>query len=328
MIDHHKLLLSFCLVVGFVAITFADKPPESPAAEKALGYLTAEGVKWIDKQGCVSCHQIPAMLWSLNAADRYGLELPQGNLESWNAWATDPASFVKPAQREELDVEKTLAGNIDTMAALMLAVPAEKDAIWRDQFAAKLCSEQAEDGSWNACGQLPAQRRPKQETNQATTLWVTLALLRHGNDDFDLASAIRFSDDGPDATSTEWHAVRMLVAAELDDPSFESFRTQLLGLQNDDGGWGWITDQPSDALATGIALYALAESGETQSHSIAKARQFLTTTQQESGNWLVPGTKTSAKRKPTSTSNYWGSAWAVVGLLSTEPVRNQYQAAP
>ena len=71
----------------------------------------------------------------------------------------------------------------------------------------------------------------------------------------------------------------------------------------------------SDALATGMALYALAQTGEGKSAAIDNARDFLTKTQGESGSWKTPGTKASAKNKPTATSNYWGTAWAVVGLL-------------
>ncbi|MCK4615543.1 MAG: hypothetical protein KAT50_01630 [Pirellulales bacterium] len=31
--------------------------------------------------------------------------------------------------------------------------------------------------------------------------------------------------------------------------------------------------------------------------------------------WHVPGTKRKADNAPTETANYWGTAWAVVGLL-------------
>ncbi|MCS7471035.1 hypothetical protein NZK35_30635 [Stieleria sp. ICT_E10.1] len=151
----------------------ADSPPDSAVAAKAIDYLETEGQRWMDQRGCVSCHQIPAMLWSLQAAERQGLDVAAEDLKRWTEWSTDAVNFVKPHQKKDLDVEQTLAGNIDTMAALLLAIPGQADAGWREQFAAKLCSEQADDGSWKACGQLPAQKRPKQETTQATTLWVT-----------------------------------------------------------------------------------------------------------------------------------------------------------
>ena len=80
---------------------------------------------------------------------------------------------------------------------------------------------------------------------------------------------------------------------------------------------GWIADESSDALATGMSLYALGQTGPSSSPEITKAREFLRGSQLESGRWDVPGTKTSAKGNSTPTSTYWGTAWAVVGLLST-----------
>ena len=211
-----------CVLWGVTATLFAESPLQNPSeaatAANAIGYLKTAGEAWKDQQGCVSCHQIPAMLWSLSAAESQGLAVSADELNGWKNWSTTVANFVKPSQQTDLNVDETLAGNIDTMAALMLAIPDQvrtsDDAPWREQFANKLCAEQAEDGSWKACGQLPAQRRPKQETAQATTLWVTLALLRHHTDEFDLDSAIQFADAGPEAQSTEWYAARLLVAAE------------------------------------------------------------------------------------------------------------------
>lgn len=310
-------VLLCCFATTSVAL--ADPSSESPTAAKAVDFLRNKGQTWITNQGCVSCHQVPAMLWSLHASARHDLAVSGDELERWTHWSTDPVNFVKPAQKKEVNVDETLAGNIDTMAALMLAIPDQGDASWRNQFADKLCSEQAKDGSWKACGQLPAQKRPRQETTQATTLWVTLALLRHGAESFDVDAAIRFADKGPPATSTEWFAVRTLVAAQRNSNQLDAMLKSLLDHQNSDGGWGWITSADSDALATGIALYALGETGVTESPEINKARQFLESTQLDSGSWKVPGTKKSAKEKPTATANYWGTAWAVVGLLSTAP---------
>ncbi|MCA9138169.1 MAG: hypothetical protein KDB00_15465 [Planctomycetales bacterium] len=300
------------------SFTLAEPSAEPTAAAKAIEYLKTEGQSWMADQGCVSCHQIPAMVWSLGSAAGHGLDVSDEELSQWIGWSTDAVNFVRPTQREGVDIDKTLAGNIDTMSALMLAVPGQSDAPWRKQFAEKLCSEQAEDGSWKACGQLPAQKRPKLETTQATTLWVTLALMRNGTNAFDADAAIRFADEGPEAKSTEWYAVRLLVAAEQGSDQLDAHLQNLLRHQNTDGGWGWITGAKSDALATGIALYALGETGVAASAEIAKARQFLQSTQTDSGSWKVPGTKTSAKDKPTATANYWGTAWAVVGMLSTE----------
>ncbi|MEM9589029.1 MAG: prenyltransferase/squalene oxidase repeat-containing protein, partial [Planctomycetota bacterium] len=161
---------------------------------------------------------------------------------------------------------------------------------------------------------------------RTTTAWVTLALMRHGAIDFDIQSALRFVDDGDPAESTEWLAVRLLLEAErihapgaTVEPNTSAMSRRVKDLtdhQNQDGGWGWRVGQPSDALATGMALYALAQTHPAQQPTINQAIAYLDSTQQPSGSWQVPGTKRSAKGKPTATSNYWGTAWATVGLLS------------
>ena len=72
-------------------------------------------------------------------------------------------------------------------------------------------------------------------------------------------------------------------------------------------------------MATGMAIYALSvTSGPAETNvqaALAKATTFLVDTQQDDGSWAVPGTKKSTQKKATPTASYWGTAWAVIGLL-------------
>lgn len=90
------------------------------------------------------------------------------------------------------------------------------------------------------------------------------------------------------------------------------------------GGWAWRTGKPSDALATGQVLYTLSlVKGAGIKKAIRRGKRFLVSTQGEDGVWVVPTTKNPKKGKPadepTEVSNYWGTAWAVAGLLHTTP---------
>jgi squalene-hopene/tetraprenyl-beta-curcumene cyclase len=319
-------------------IAVADSDPKSEAAsdenpsvretvKRAIPYLERAGEVWIKKRQCVSCHQIPFMLWSLSAADAKGYAVNRPSLTRWTTWSTEVPSFVKPAQKDDVEVASTLAANIDTLNALLLGIPAQNrtdgtkengSAIWRQVFVNALKKNQLEQGGWKPCGQLPAQKRPLEETTQVTTAWTLLALNRERASTGRDQQAVAILQNAH-ATSTEWWAVRLLLANERDDLNADAFCDALIKKQHADGGWGWLTTDSSDALATGMALYALSRHSDKKTETaISKAVTFLTSSQSLNGSWKVPGTKKTTRNEPTPTSNYWGTAWAVIGLLESE----------
>ncbi|MEE2934563.1 MAG: squalene--hopene cyclase [Planctomycetota bacterium] len=291
---------------------------------KALPYLWSKGEGWIEKRGCVSCHQVPTMLWSLSSARHRGFEVDSERLRKWQEWSVTPAAFVQLNEREELDVSQTLASNIDTLNMLLLAADSDRSfattptsgTTWKTEFASALIQNQAGDGSWLACGQLPAQKRPKQETTQVTVMWTLLTLKRQDKSPTDRESALAMTqNDQP--LSTEYVAVRLLLSQHVKELDLATLRRDLIDRQNEDGGWVWLTAEPSDPLATGMAIYALRYTSQPEEieSSLAAADQFLLRTQRDDGSWNVPGTKQKTRDKPTPTSNYWGTGWAVIGLL-------------
>src|SRR6185369_3801344 len=57
------------------------------AVERSLPYLEREGVAWIEKHDCISCHHVPFLLWSHNAAKSAGFVVDDTKLARWNEWA-------------------------------------------------------------------------------------------------------------------------------------------------------------------------------------------------------------------------------------------------
>ena len=105
-------------------------------------------------------------------------------------------------------------------------------------------------------------------------------------------------------------------AAEAD-----RLRSELLARQRDDGGWGWLCADESDAFGTGVALYALARDGFAIDNSaIARGRAFLLESQKADGSWPVKGTKKAKAKQIEPTATYWGTCWAVIGLAETLPL--------
>jgi squalene-hopene/tetraprenyl-beta-curcumene cyclase len=97
---------------------------------------------------------------------------------------------------------------------------------------------------------------------------------------------------------------------------------EFLGRQNMDGGWGQLKEAPSDAYATGQALYILNLSGvKSDRPEIQRAAALLVSTQKEDGSWPM----TARSHEGATPANnpvpitYFGSAWGTLGLARTVP---------
>jgi hypothetical protein len=158
-----------------------------------------------------------------------------------------------------------------------------------DALAYYLKGRQRLDGSWQIGGQRPP--------IEVSDLFVTAASLR----------AILLYAPAPhkaEYRDAALRAARYLAAARPvsnEDATFQVLgihwagqpvrqaAAALLKRQNADGGWSQIPTLPSDAYATGQALYALRESGELKLSSPAykKGVQFLINMQYPDGSWFV-----------------------------------------
>ena len=63
----------------------------------------------------------------------------------------------------------------------------------------------------------------------------------------------------------------------------------IMTLQRPDGGWSQREEMASDAYATGLALYALTESGSVpgSSSTFQRGMSYLLSTQRADGSWFV-----------------------------------------
>jgi len=301
--------------------------PKSPAVraavERALPFVAGGGIEWIEQRECISCHRVGFMVWSQALAASRGFDIDHARLKEWTDWSVD--SLLEP---EEMRPGKLVAhGNVEGLAQMIFSVAPEYRAARVETYARLLDilgSQQADDGTWKPGGQLPGQKRPKSETGEVSTMWIALALgqISESDDSAGIRNrAVSAVKPASDAISAEWYAVRMLLANQSGDTA-EIVRCQdhLVASQHTDGGWGWILADPSDALATGQALYALAESGLDPQHpSIQSALNFLIDSQTNDGSWPVNGTKTKDKDDVMETATYWGTAWAVIGMCRCLP---------
>ena len=115
--------------------------------------------------------------------------------------------------------------------------------------------------------------------------------------------------------------LRTLWAQSMNDaPRVAEYSAALVKLQRPDGGWSsWNWSKPdadSDAWATGMALYTLGKLGRKQADpNVQRAWVYLLKNQETDGGWTV----TNAKGKGARIWTYWGTSWAVAGLMETMP---------
>jgi Squalene-hopene cyclase C-terminal domain len=212
----------------------------------------------------------------------------------------------------------------------------------RKELVARLVKSQKPDGSWefqNRNEKMPAspplvksQKRSQLEAQEATTLWTLLALATVKDLPEDAVKAgIKARDylkESKPGVSTEPLLLRaMLAKADGDEKGMQVRVEQLLKLQQKDGGWSWLREgAPSDPLTTGEVLYGLSTLGRDRADaSMQKAIKYLLSTQKPDGSWFVAKKLISATEEEEKSPigdkvhSYWGTGWAVVGLLQTLP---------
>jgi len=320
-----RLLLVLTLTSTFV--TAQDEPTVSPEVRKivanALPAIRSGGADWIAGKDCLSCHRVSFQVWSLNRAAESGFATDAKQLNDWNSWATDWTNMVKPERRPDAKKDDVLKKESDTVAQLLLgrSKTHAEETDWVTTYRQQLLDGQKANGPWNSAGQLPVQKRPKRETQEVTTMWTLLGLQASGMDSRKFAPAMKkargWLGDKTKGQSTEWWATRLLIERLSGNADrANNLRSTLLQQQNEDGGWGWLTEDNSDALGTGIALFALARDGvQYKDVAIQEAVAFLGASQQKDGSWKVNGTKKAYRDDVTETASYWGTCWVVIGLL-------------
>lgn len=301
-------------------------PAVHAAIDRSLPFIEERGQWWIEEKDCVSCHRVDMMVWSLTAARTHGFAVSD-TLTEWTDWA------VTSSLASNDEGVPTGSTNKEGVAHLLLAgrelIPGPDT---RRKLAALLADGQQPDGLWKAGGQLPSQKRPAAETDAVSTMWLALALAEEDSPEArpTVEAALAAVADGPAAVSTEWHALRILLAVQeqqgdVRDQGVASLRAA----QHADGGWGWLLADESDALGTGIALYALRSAGVSRDDpAVVRGRDALLQLQRDDGTWPVGGTKAKKKDRVEETATYWGTTWAVLGLLATLPDPTDEDASP
>lgn len=305
-------------------------PPTAPppgqigkAIERGLVFVEKGGVAWLrqTKAGqCLSCHQGPMMLWSLNEARKLGFPINPQRLDEITRRAVGRRIGATDNPEE-----------VPYLALAVAAAPQVPDAALataQRNFGEFVVKVQHANGYW----QVNNDENPLGRT-AVNVLWTALALsaahdtIARQSKDAKLPlpdswaksqeKAIQWVTESKAPAEPLLLVPRLLL--EVRAGRAEEVRTilkQLKAWQNSDGGWSWKKGQPSDAYMTGQVLYALSLAGVPASDPVVpRALSFLVDTQREDGSWLVVHTLKPTLKNNSEIFTYAATAWATMGMM-------------
>jgi squalene-hopene/tetraprenyl-beta-curcumene cyclase len=309
--------------------------PAGKAVERGLQFLQTDAAKWRKERTCSTCHHGVMTVWALAEAKSQGYEVPAKTLAEAAKWTRDRLLERIDLPRDPRPGWRMVSTPGLYLSIMALSVP-KQDAVSADELkriAGHLLRHQEADGSW-AWSSAPPQNRPPPvfESDEVATLLAYLALgpqvpadpkeKSEARDARKRAMAWLAKTTPSDTTQTA--VLWLLVKARSAEPgkTLKLEIDEFLRRQNKDGGWGQLKGAPSDAYATGQALYVLNLAGVRHDRAeLRRAVTFLTATQKPDGSWPMtrrghPGVTPSDNRVPIT---YFGSAWATLGLMRSLP---------
>jgi ankyrin repeat protein len=268
------------------------KPASSirAAVERSIPLLQRSDSIFLQKAGCVSCHNNTLTAVTVAAARKHGVRVDE---ESARRQVKTIGSYID-SWRERALQAVGIPGDADTISYILLGLAAENYAAdpATDALAYFVKSQQLSDGHW-----LPLANRPPIEAGEIQVTAISLRALqmygiksqRAAYEKSVQAAAAWLEKAQPHDTQDRAFRLLALGWAGAGKEAIQSAAGALVAEQRPDGGWAQTPTLASDAYATGQALSALQESGSLKPSDpvCERASQFLLKTQLADGSWYV-----------------------------------------
>jgi ankyrin repeat protein len=301
------------------------------ALEKSAALLLASSPRFFEKTGCVGCHHHMLTGMLVGIARERGFRVD----EKVAAEQVRMTVARRLSDREPTLVARNKGGYpmLDSLFLVSLAMQKYPADSLMDADVHSLMAAQREDGSWQGVDRRPPlQYSPVSDTAYAARAIQQYALPGRRKETEDRVARARAWLLGVMPKHNEERVMQLLglVWTGADQSALRMRGQQLLTQQQPDGGWAQRAGFPSDAYATGQALYALHEAAVISVASAAYQRgvKYLLDTQFEDGSWHV--ISRAVKFQPYFESGFphghdqWissaGTAWAAMALALTAPV--------
>lgn len=270
----------------------SPSPASSPRAaiERSLPLLQQSDATFLKKAGCVSCHNntLTAMTVAAARTARIGVDETVARQQK-----STIAAFLD-SWRDKVIQGFGIPGDNDTISYILLGLAAEghtPDAA-TDAMAYFLIGQQLNDGRFRVLANRPPIESSDIEVTAATVRALQLYPPATGRADGDRAirnAAAWLRTATPHTTEDRAFLLLGLRWTGASAAAISTAARGLLDSQRPDGGWSQLAQLPSDAYATGQALYALAESRAIGAGDAAFQRgvRFLLDTQLADGSWHV-----------------------------------------
>jgi ankyrin repeat protein len=260
------------------------------AVRRAMPLLQKSSTGFFNESGCVGCHHQPATARAEFAVQATGVPVSDaGRQEQQRDLA--PLKALEPLLTQMLGP----GGGTDTIGAILVgsAAAGVPPSALTDAAVNYLVARQDRSGAWLSYG---LSRAPIEESQITRTALAVKSIKEYGwparKPEFDacLAKARAWLLlQEPEAAYEQADRLLGLYWSGAGASELQRAGAGLKRRQKVEGGWSQNPYLAPDAFATGLALYALHETGQLHASDAAYARgvEFLRKTQFEDGSWYV-----------------------------------------
>ncbi|HTR30826.1 MAG TPA: hypothetical protein VMH27_16260 [Puia sp.] len=289
------LVISLAAFTAFTALKDKEKEPSgiTLAINKGIPLLQRSSHEFLENAvSCHSCHGQDLSAVAFTMAERKGFVIDQKILQEakdsiYNNLKAEGAKGFLVENDESRPLE--IRAGYDLWAFSALGCQPDK---WIELLALDMLHRQRNDGSWAS----PSARPPLEYYSFSTTALAVKGIQVYvpGNYKEQLEKKVQkarnwLTNAIPLENEEKVFQLLGLIWSNADKEFIEGQAAKLLQEQREDGGWAQLKTLPTDAYATGQALYALNQSGKLKSDDPAyqKGVSFLLKTQFEDGSWEV-----------------------------------------
>jgi hypothetical protein len=260
------------------------------AVERCIPLLQRTDTAFIQRAGCVSCHNNTLTAMTIATARKKGFSV---NEEIAGKQLKKIAAYLEDWRERALQ-GVGIPGDSDTVSYILLGMAAQNyppDAA-TDAMAHYLKDKQSSEGRW----MIFAHRPPLESSDIQVTASSLRALQAYApkpqRAEYEKAVQLAagwLAKARPRSTEDRAFQLLGLAWAGASKDVIAKAAGELVAEQRADGGWSQIRSLKSDAYATGEALVALRESGAlaVTSPAFQRGTEYLMGTQLEDGSWYV-----------------------------------------